>query len=40
MESKEIKITSVQMSEEPCCESCSCQNPVNQLLETLESFEE
>lgn len=40
MESKEIKIVSLQENEEPCCESCSCQTPVNQLLETLESFEE
>ena len=40
MESKEIKIISMQKNEEPCCESCSCQPPVNELLETLESFEE
>lgn len=39
MESKEIKITSAQVNE-PCCESCSCQTPVNELLENLESFEE
>jgi len=40
MESKEIKIISMQENEEPCCESCSCQPPVNQLLERLDFFEE
>ena len=40
MESKKIKIIPVKENEEPCCESCSCQTPVNELLETLEFFEE
>jgi hypothetical protein len=28
------------INNEPCCQSCSCQTPVNELLESQTSFEE
>ena len=30
----------LEIIEKPCCQSCSCQNPVNELLESQTSFEE